>query len=858
MRKDIKEIMKRNWFFLVLLLGIIFIFTRRYIELPVSIVSHPDSQIAFSTQDGVLEQTWQPVIKKIIGLEVPYYAEDNFSCDVQLKIYSDDYRQVIVEQVKEEVNFKEGEKGNISFTFNRVSVVPGERYHIQISLADVYGQGVIRITSGSNYGGCSIAGKDMGQAAAFSIIALKYSKIFWLTAVLLPFLAFSLLGMVTFGKKWEETIALSLFVEGILLYVFGLFDHLTLGIQILYVLVVLSLLLAIYLFNRKKFSLQDLLSSGLWIYFLVFGIILLTCMGDWIANRDELRHWEIAVRDMFFYDSFAKHVNSTVILQRYLPFAALIEYAFEFMNGMFSEDILFIAYQTMLLNVLIIICKPARKKVRWWFWLPNIITMICIPVIFFNNISSCIMVDSLIAAVFAYILICYFMDDLDLFNTIRIGTAMVALVLIKDVGLIYSGMAVLIIFGDILFMQIRTRNFNLKKLLCPIAAVVLIIAVFFSWQLYLSIPVEKITENSSMVAPTDDDSGLDEETIVVEPLIEEKGETVVSAISASGITLEGIFNVLTGKGEEYQYQVTYNFITELFDGTTYSLGTISFSFIDLLTIMFLVVILLGYVGYWREDQKRMYGMAALLLGASFCLCAFLQLTYWFTFSMYEALELTSVSRYLAPYVCAVMLVVVCLILNGRQYLSVDAKKERCFIVILLLTIVISMPVADVIRESKDKEGTPEKNYANEKVVYGHDNIAEILRSVAKRGERVYFICSNSGGLSEYVFRNTICPIISEHEYWNIVSTQEAADEVRIKYGENGQGTEVLSVDSWREKLTECQYVVVFHSDEYFRQSYSELFEESENIEDGSVYQVIADQKNVSLRLIGKTGIKGWY
>ena len=85
-----KKILQKNWFFFILLLGMAAVFAKRYIYLPTDVVSHPDSQIRFSTQDGVLEQTWQPTVKVITGIDMPYYAEDDFSCDVQLKIFSDD------------------------------------------------------------------------------------------------------------------------------------------------------------------------------------------------------------------------------------------------------------------------------------------------------------------------------------------------------------------------------------------------------------------------------------------------------------------------------------------------------------------------------------------------------------------------------------------------------------------------------------------------------------------------------------------------------------------------------------------------------------------------------------------------
>ena len=141
-----------------------------------------------------------------------------------------------------------------------------------------------------------------------------------------------------------------------------------------------------------------------------------------------------------------------------------------------------------------------------------------------------------------------------------------------------------------------------------------------------------------------------------------------------------------------------------------------------------------------------------------------------------------------------------------------------------------------------------------------NQIAEILRSVGKKGERAYFICSNSDGYSEYVFRNAICPIVSEHSEWNIVASKELYDEQYLLYGEDGvddNAAYIFSVEEWKAQLWECQYLVVFHADELFVKSYGEVFGE-EKIDDGCVYRIIHGREDISLELIGQTGIKGWH
>ena len=863
--------MKKNWFFIVIMLGVVVIFLNRYVYLAVPVVSHPDSQVSFGTQDEVMEQTWQPEIKEITGISIPYYAQDSFTCDVKMAVFSDDYSEVLVEAVQKDRAFLAEESGNIDFRFERTALIQGERYRIQVSLVNAEESGTLQIASGSNYGGCSIADREVGQAVALTITFAKFSRVFWLMAVLFPLLSFSLLFMTVTGKKWEETVGVSLFLEGIILYCFGCAEHLVWGINAIYILAAAGILLAMLLFNRKRLELKSYLSAGLLIYMVMFAVIIVCNNGDWLGYRDELRHWGIAVRDMFYFDSFAKHAGTTVILPRYLPFATLIEYLFEYMNGMFNESILFISYHTMLLSVLIILCRPLQGKSGIRRIFPVMSLMICVPVIFFNNISNSIMVDSLLAVIVAYILICYYSDKMTWFNMMRISTALVALTLTKDMGLVLGGLTVLIMLGDSLLMQIKEKNVSLKKLMYPVLCGILVLAVYFSWQAYLSIP----TESDSKATVQAQESGLPgaseiEDTSASDGMqgMQDVGGgadsavqagnagTVSTSIRASNVTLGGLLQVIKGEGEEYQYQVTRNFLVELFDGKTYSFGFFSFSFADLLALLALFVFSLGYFGYWQVDKTRMYVFGGLFFIMGVCLCAFLQVMYWFSFSMYEALELTSFSRYLGPFICALIIVTLYLVFK-RAYDEKNSLKLSGYLMsVIAFFLVVAMPTEGIVVEGKDIEGN-----TTDEITYGHNEIAEILRSVGRRGERAFFICSNSDGYSEYVFRNTVCPIFSEHDYWNTVSTQELFQEQYILYGNDNiddNGAWIFPTEEWKNELRKCQYLVIFHADELFCRSYAEVLGSSVEIEDGSVYRVIINGANVSLEFIGRTGIKGWH
>ena len=145
-------------------------------------------------------------------------------------------------------------------------------------------------------------------------------------------------------------------------------------------------------------------------------------------------------------------------------------------------------------------------------------------------------------------------------------------------------------------------------------------------------------------------------------------------------------------------------------------------------------------------------------------------------------------------------------------------------------------------------------------MYGHDQIKEILRSVANKGERAFFVCSHSDGYSEYIFRNTVCPIVSEHQYWNPVADQKFIDAQKELYKDNLDDNSAVIMEPyyWNIQLQECKYLVVFHADDLFRESYKEWFGD-DPIEDGSVYRVDKDEEfNVSLHKIGQTGIREWH
>lgn len=830
------KVIKRNILFLFVFLTIIVCFVKKNNYLPMPIVSHPDSQIAFSTEQDVLEQTWQPQVKKVCAITLPYEAVGDFSSDMRLKIFTDDYSTVLAETVVNH-DFVLGEAGELSFKFKTVDLVPGERYRIQLSFENFVMKGGILVNAGSNYSGCTIDGAPCNQAAAFNITYIKNSRLFWLFAVIFPILSVSLALMTVWNRKWEETVGVSLIAIVFVMYVAGLTEHLLQGIYLVYFLSAICLGIAIFIYNRKQMTIRDLFSPGLAVYGLLFLLILINCKGAWLARWDEYSHWGLAVKDMFYYDSFAKHFGTTVLLPRYLPFSTLVEYFFVFANGLFSQDLLYVAYQTTLLSALILICRAAHN--RWKYLLPAVSIIVFVPVIFFIDSYNCIYVDPLMAALMAYVLICYFSEEMSVFNMLRIAGGLFALTMTKDAGVAIAGMLALIMLADSLYRQFYKDKKQFKEMIFPGCCLLLVLLFYLSWQVYLSVPVNVPMQETQSSADTSADTGVDTGGNVEEVVF-------TGTVSASGITLGGIFELIQGNAPEYKYQSIKNCLVAVFDDETFRFGSIGISYGDLFIIILIVIGILHYLGVWGERSKKMLSFGVLVFMGALGYGAFMEIMYIYAFPEHEALILNSYGRYFGAYACGSII--------AFLYLILCHAAERIISLLMTAVLLISVPMEGFVVKNMDYQIT-------ENEIYGTDDMAEVLRSFSQKGEKIYYIYNNGPGYSYLIFHNTVSPLLASLERYNILSSKESIAKQMALYEENlieVKGTPiVVDLASWEKELKEYNYVFIQHPDEMFVEDYGILFEAPETVDNGTFYEVIQADTGVTLHYIGKVGMKDW-
>ena len=218
--------------------------------------------------------------------------------------------------------------------------------------------------------------------------------------------------------------------------------------------------------------------------------------------------------------------------------------------------------------------------------------------------------------------------------------------------------------------------------------------------------------------------------------------------------------------------------------------------------------------------------------------------------------LHSFTRYMMSWICGLLIAFLALLLFriAETAEEVHRKKGKDILVLISAFLLIALPL-----ETYFTRNMYEKN--SEELVYGYNDMSELLRSFGDRDEKIYYVCNKSDGYSSWIFRNAAAPMKVSLGNFDIYAGSDAFREMDAFYQENGEeisGTTVYkSSEEWENELGEYQYVFLMHPNEVFAKYYGDLFEEPETITNGTFYQVREDGGGIRLHYIGRVGIKRW-
>lgn len=613
-----------------------------------------------------------------------------------------------------------------------------------------------------------------------------------------------------FNKRIEETLSMWIFVIIIILYLFAMLGLLEIGV---YTVVVIGLISAIFCCyniysNRKKFV-ENVLTPGFVIFAVFFVIAWWAQRGRMLTSWDEFSHWGTVVKNMYIFDALGNHPEATTTFRGYPPATALFEYFWVKLSGQFTEGNLYramnILYFSLMMPIFINVKHKNFSKIVIRF-----VFILILPLAFFQDFYTNIMVDAILGVMFANVLITYYKSKLSTFKIVSISLTLFILTLTKAPGFGLAIIAILVIAVDLLFAKREelklyinqgTKINTLKRIvviLCPIFAAIISKK---SWALYLKITKTNVAWNTSAVG------------------------------------LQNLKDLFTGNALHYQFVTINNFfnaITEVFL-TNYILK---------LSLMGWIVVLIGISTVLitfacNEEEKGRYSLGVIIVFVGGVIyTASLLILYVFTYSQYEATNLASYSRYTSTYLLGVLIFLVVIIcLKEKDY---DTKFKQSCTVFTLLFLLLITNVTPVISNTILAPYNI-KNTIEERRTYAP--ITKIKKEVNPKIDKLYFISVATNGFDFWVSRYNITPIKTNlrPDSWSLGKP----------YYKGDIWTKDISAKEWAEKLkNEYTYVYIFKTNDGFNKTYGEIFEGgSKSIKKNTLYYVKKNNDSVVLKKV---------
>lgn len=799
-------------------------------DVSVAVTQKTDGVCQMTGKEAVVRQSWMAEHKKINRVDF-YYDPGVSSPDIGenfwLRIFADGAAEVVLAEVDGSVETE----GCISFRFADVALTLGERYFFQLTGS---GQELdLALYQNSDYAGLTLNGADMDAAVKMDIYGPRMSQPASLFLILFVFGSLSMMYMLLFGKRFEETLCLAVATVGLVLYGFGLFNLLNTGFWVVMGLAVCSWLAACLAYVRGRPVLKELQTPGAVFFLLLFCFLVIYNRSSWAfrAEWDEYSYWGVAVKDLFYYDRLAVHPGSTIHLDRYVPMMPLLQYFAMRTRGVVSDGYMYLIYQLAAFSFLLPLFAEKEKK-DWRNGVKIAVLMMLFPLIQFTSFYYSIYIDAFLGIAAGYILCAYFKEKNSGFQwfSMAMGTAM--LVLVKEMGCILLVCIAMVIGADILrdHLQKESGKGRICRLLgnrqlWKLAAVCLWGMVCFgSYQLYRGAN-HGAQETAAAV--------LQAKSLLA---VQKTPAALAAGLMASGsmfseyvrlLSLDKLMLLVAGQGTDWQYESLKNWVTHMASEKAY---------FGLTYIQFFVGINLLAL-FWKLVAKgKNYLHVTLTLSAgAFLYSVILEFMYLTLFSVYEAVHLSSIIRYLGSYVLMAAYLMLFLFLKE----SVQLKKERgnLALLVLVLLVVWQAPVQHFVT----KWCFDEHFVVQLKENYVYTQAA--FRSFASEEEAVYHVNRDNdrGGMNHRVFLDAMIPVASQWDQGNIHTAE---------YNTAATGKKV-EVSAWAATLRQgYDYVYLDVIDDDFINSYRELFGEEEIME-GGIYRVEDAADSVRLVRIAK-------
>lgn len=451
-------------------------------------------------------------------------------------------------------------------------------------------------------------------------------------------------------KSLSSSIPIDILTEISVLYVFGLFNILLIGVI---TTTVVSIILGIYaLVKMNKTQRNTLVDFGTIFFSIVYFVLSITTYERISNIWDEFTCWSLFTKKMF--------ITNIYETDWYPPVPTIWQYYCCKLIGNYTQGIEMFGLYIFSFSLLLPLFNIKKEKSLIYNLALSVI-IICLPGIFSETyFYEAPYADAILGLLLGYI----FVERI--FNTKYTYSQVIplfVLALTKGTGFYIAITTLICFFVYDVIKQIRNKEkIDKKKCISKIIIFLLILSSLASWNIYKNLNITR-EDNINLIS----ESKLD--------------ETGIKRFITSFFTV----SMKTTSSSLMSDMIQDNLITMLIK------GSLTKSYIQLSIGGFTLLLLLGFILLNKKNNKAK-NVAIYTFGGLILYIGFLQLAYFTKFNMQEALTHNSFSRYMSSYYIAMVMAFVALVIDSK---SVDYKRDISVLMIIILALTPLKDIANI-------------------------------------------------------------------------------------------------------------------------------------------------------------------
>jgi hypothetical protein len=587
-------------------------------------------------------------------------------------------------------------------------------------------------------------------------------------------------------------IPVSYFLSILWLFVFGVADHLELGVNLLFPTVIaVFILCAVKAKDFINLTKLKALNSP--------AIAAFVVVGTWTFKHsqhmrfkewDEFSHWGPAVKSMFLFDKIGPYSPAQLVFPEYPPGLSLFSYYVTKIGGTWDEADVYWAYQILVISLIASILVKLTWKNKPAVIFASLIA--ALSAVFYFGAFQTVYADPLFALFFGFSLIVASTSDVksNKWTTLTFSISIAILSITKDIGVFLALISILVYAVNIFFLNPMEKRSFISRLKHPIMISLLSIVPIF---------ILKITWKFAL-DQNDIKPGRDFFTIF-------------------GKLVSGNSSDLR---QPYWQDVTNYFISRTLHQSLTAMNSYSISAIKWVIIFSILFLISVSSQRGRSEKIRETAISTVIIIGFFGYLGVLLFLYLTSFSQPEALGLASYDRYVTTYFAALALLVAYKSLQRIDDFNLTKSAPMITFAWLILIMLQSSPW-NLLSYAKDP------NSASDQIRAQYDAERKMIDEMNfKVDDNVWFIAEHTVGFEFYMFQYELLPASVGRSPWSIGSPYGAGD---IWTDTN------LTADKWNDRLDNFEFVFIHSVTESFIKEFGSMFEDPSTLTSPGIYRV---------------------